>query len=384
MSTVFVLLVGLGLVFLPERSAPTPMVAAPSARPSQAPVAQIPATIGAGGPEGLYSEKRSMPRLPVDVVADNRLVTADGTSVDVSFAGEVSQAYRVAEGWLVVGGPKAAAWASVWLVTAGGDKRVLLSKVTGVAFDPTSRRVAWRAGPRVFLGTVAEGELDGQPRSTSVAGLATPVGFVADAVLLSRGRSGGYDLWWPRRGIYQKAWTQTAITVYGGLADGRTAVGQVPVDPAAVEGGPARGERRCLALFDMRTHTRTTRGAVRVRSEPEAPARTLCELGLGARSPGWVSPDGHWLLTGAGNSTVLVDLHELGAEPRVLSQGLPLAGGVVWLDEKTVVLAVRSAKAVMRLRLDGGPRDAEAESVERWATPVVDKEAVLLVPEFES
>lgn len=410
-TTVFILLVGMGVVYLPIRQ-PSEQIASPPSPPALlTPAAQVPSMVTGDVPLRLHGQPRELPKLPIDVIADDQLVTVDGSTIDVSFAGEVSQAYRVAEGWLVVGVPAGAARASVWLVTASGHRHTLLSAVDGVAFDSTSRRVAWRAGSQVYLGALAGGQLSQQEQSATVAGAAVPVGFVAGAVLLGRGRLGGYDLWWPDRGVYQPAWAQTAAVVYGSLADGRTAVGQVVVDAATVGGVAAVGERRCLALFDAAFQTaaaseRATAGdsgnpgggsptgekagtgpkagspggAKSGRSESESPVRTLCGLGLGARSPGWVSPDGRWLVTGVGGRTVLVDLlARPGARPQVLSPGPPVAGGVAWLDTQTVVLATGSGKAVMRLRLDE-LRGKQADGVKQWSIPVAAKEAVLVVP----
>ncbi len=384
-TAAFVLLVGSALIYLPPGHGPAapaaPVVAVPSVPTLLSPAAELPWITDEGAPAKLHGQTRVVPKLPVDLVADDRLMTADGSSIDVSFAGEVSQAYRLAEGWLVVGVPNAAARSSVWLVRAPDERQVLLSGVAGVAFDPARRRMAWRAGAKVFLATVDGGGLGKQLRSASVAGSAAPAGFVAGAVLIARGAAGGYDLWWPESGAYQEAWAKTAVTMYGGLADGRTAVGQVLADPAAEAGGASKGERRCLALFGVRTVSAGSRS----RTQPlvESPLKTVCGLGLGSRSPGWVSPDGRWLLTGADDHTVLVDLAQLSVQPRVLSQGLPSVGGVAWLDDQTVVLTVGSGRAVMRLRLDG-LRAKQADSVQQWSIPVVPNEGVLLVPTLHS
>jgi hypothetical protein len=150
------------------------------------------------------------------------------------------------------------------------------------------------------------------------------------------------------------------------------------VDAATVGGGAAVGGRHCLALFDAAFQAAAR--AARSRSAQAAPVQTRCGLGLAARSPGWVSPDGRWLVTSSGGRTILVVLTARApAKPRVLSPGPPLEGGVAWLDEQTVVLTTGSGKAVMRLRLDE-LRGTQADGAKRWAIPVVAKEAVLVVP----
>lgn len=374
-ATVLAMLAAAGftLVQLPQHRAAAPV--AQQSRPALlTPAAEVPQMVTGDLPGRLYGRARAVPKLPVDVVADDQLITVDGSAIDLSFAGEVTQAYRVDDGWLVVGERAAT---SVWLVTAAGRRQALLSDVAGVAFDADGGRVAWRSGKRVFLGTLTGGRLSEPERSAPVAGSALPVGFVAGAVLLARGRGGGYDVWWPQYGVYHPAWAQTAVAVYGNLADGRTAVGQVVVDATALDGAAA-GERRCLALFDTAYPT----VAHATRRFTQAPVQTRCGLGLGARSPGWVSPDGHWLVTGSGGRTVLVDLTaKASTQPLVLSAGPPIEGGVAWLDKQTVVLATNSGKAVMRLRVDQ-VRGKQADGAKQRSIPVVAKEAVLVVPKL--
>jgi len=376
---VLVLLVGIGARYLPVREPPPPPVAVPSRPALLTPAAQVP-TITGDEPGRLHQKARSVPKLPVDVVADDQLVTVDGSAIDVSFAGDVSQAYRVTGGWLVVGEPEPGAEMSVWLLSATGDRQTLLSGVTGVAFDGARRQVAWRSGSRVFLGALREDGQIRQEHSEVVDGSAVPVGFVAEAVLLARGRGGGYDVWWPGRGIFHPAWAKAAVAVYGSLADGRTAVGQVVVDAATVNGGPVVGERHCLALFDAAFQAAAWTD--HYRAVQAKPVQTRCRMGLAAGSPGWVSPDGRWLVTSAGGRTVLVDLTaQPPTKPQVLSPGPPLEGGVAWLDNETVVLTTRAGKAVMRLRLDQ-LQGKQADRAKLWSIPVVAKEAVLVVPKL--
>jgi hypothetical protein len=341
----------------PDHGQPGP-VAAPSASTPTAltPATRLPsiASTKQDTPSRAHALSRQAVRLPVDLIANHQLITVDGQSVDVSFAGAVSQAYRVAEGWLVVGVPKAAHRASLWLLTTAGRRQVLLSGLDGVAVDAAGRRLAWRTGSRLAVGRFSGRAVDLlDDRAAADAGV--PVGFVGDAVLMAGGRRGGYEVWWPDRGVYQSAPAGTAMAVYGGLSDGRTAVGRVSVDAEAVSGGAVVGGQRCLALFDA--------------SRRLALLKTLCGLGPVARSPGWVSPDGRWLLTGVTGRAVLVDLESAGGRPRVVGADPPAPGSVAWLDAQTVVLTAGEGSAVVRLRLDERTRKAAENDVERFPVP---------------
>jgi hypothetical protein len=186
-------------------------------------------------------------------------------------------------------------------------------------------------------------------------------------VLLARGDSSGYNVWWPDQGPYRPGWAGTAVRVYGSLSDGHTVVAQVSLSGGlATDRSAAATPQRCLALLDA------TRALV--------PRATACGLDLGVRSPGAVSPDGRWLVTGSAGRTVLVDLTApLTSQPRVLSATPPAQGGVAWLDEHTVVLAVGTGKVVVQLRLDE-QSGKQIDDTKRWVVPVVADKPVLVVP----
>jgi hypothetical protein len=356
---------GLSLVYLPERDEPRPIAAA-SASPVRSQPARLPtpAATAVSTPNRTHAQARQVVQLPVDVLTDHRVVTTDGESIDVSFAGVVTQAYRVDAGWLVVGVPKPDAPASLWLVAGNGRRRPLLSNVDSVAVGAGGRRVAWRVGPRLWAGVLTATGVS-QRKNALVMGSAVPVGFVGDGVLLARGDSGGYKVWWPDRGLYEPGWADAAVRVYGSLSDGHTVVAQVSV-PGELDRSAAAAPQRCLALLDA------TRSLV--------PRTTACGLDLGARSAGAVSPDGRWLVTGSAGRTVLVDLTApLDSQPRVLNATPPMQGGVVWLDEHTLVLAVGTGKVVVQLRLDA-QSGKQTDDTERWVVPVTAGKPVLVIP----
>lgn len=357
---------GWSVVQLPERR-PAPPVAARSAPATQSWFAQsgTPAATAMRGSGSVHALAQEVVRLPVDVVADGRLVTTNGKSVDLSFAGVVSQAYRVSSGWLVVGAREPGAPASLWLIAENGRHRALLSNAYGIAVAESGQRVAWRAGARVWAGVLTETGI-GHRAHTLVMGSTVPVGFVGDGVLLSRGNFGGYKMWWPEQGPYQPGWADTAVRFYGSLADERTVVAQVSLPQVMADKSAINAPQRCLALLDA--------------TKALLPRVTACGLDLGIRSPGAVSPDGRWLVTGSEGRTVLVDLTAPStSRPRVLSTSSPAQGGVAWLDEHTVVLAVGTGKVVVQLRVDerNGKR---VDGTKRWVVPAAVGKPVLVIP----
>jgi hypothetical protein len=315
------------------------------------------------------SRARNAMRLPVDVVAANRLVTTDGDSIDLSFAGAVSQAYRVSGGWLVVGTQATARSSSLWYVTGTAKPRTVLSGVEDIALAPDGQKLAWRAGRLMYFGAVLGGTL-ATKQGTVAPDLASPVGFVGDGVLLSRGKGsswlGGYDVWWPARGEYTPTWHPSAVAVYGALNDGRTVVGQVSVRTDSVDGSGATTRRPCLALLDATAALKLL--------------KTACDLGMAVRSTGAVSPDGRWLVADTSDQAVLVDLTTTFAgKPRFVGAGPALEAGAAWLDQRTLVHP-GAGRTLVQLRLDQ-LETRQIGGVQQMSVPDLPTEAqVLVVP----
>jgi hypothetical protein len=320
-------------------------------------------------PEAPASRARNAIRLPVDVVAANRLVTTDGESIDLSFAGAVSQAYRISRGWLVIGAQASVHTSSLWYVTDTAKPKPVLAGVEDIALAPDGQRLAWRAGRLMFSGAMQGGALVAK-QGTLAPDLATPIGFVGDGVLLSRGRGsswlGGYDVWWPTRGDYTPTWRSSAMVVYGALGDGRTVVGQVSVRTDAIDGTGATTRRPCLALLDAMAALRLL--------------KTACDLGMAVRSRGAVSPDGHWLVADTTDSAVLVDLTTTFAgKPRFMVAGPALVAGGAWLDQRTLVHPI-AGRTLIQLRLDQ-LETRQLGGVQQMSVPDLPVEAqVLVVP----
>lgn len=333
--------------------------------------AAIPLLGGGYRPDGdaPASRARNAMRLPVDVVAANRLVTTDGESIDLSFAGAVSQAYRVSGGWLVIGTQASVHTSSLWYVTDTAKPQSVLSGVEDIALAPDGQKLAWRAGRLMYFGAMLGGALVAK-QGTLAPDLASPVGFVGDGVLLSRGRGsswlGGYDVWWPTRGDYTPTWHPSAVAVYGALGDGRTVVGQVSVRTDAVDGTGATTRRSCLALLDATAALRLL--------------KTACDLGMAVRSRGAVSPDGRWLVADTSDSAVLVDLTTTFAgKPRFMGAGPLLVAGGAWLDQRTLVHPV-AGRTLIQLRLDQ-LETRQLGGVQQMSVPDLPTQAqVLVVP----
>jgi hypothetical protein len=290
---------------------------------------------------------------PVDLVVAGTLRTSTGESISLSAVGAIAEAYRVAEGWLVLGAQ--AGHASLWYVAGGGQPRQLLSGVDRLAIASDGRHVAWRAASSLYVGSVAEGEVR-RAGETPATGDAVPVGFVGTGVLVTTRAGGRYDVWWPDRGRYVPNWRDLPSGVYGALPDGRTVVAQVPGGSAA---------QPCLALLDA-----TAALAVRKRA---------CDVPLNPGAVGWLSPDGRWLVAeGAVDAAVLVDLADAFGDRRpAVDAGPGPYGPAVWVDARTLVHA-GPGRQLVRLHLDrlaagqgGGVERIPVADVEVASEPII-------------
>jgi hypothetical protein len=288
---------------------------------------------------------------PVGTVSrdtDGRLLlaTGDGSGINLRPIREVVSAYRVGEGWAVVGGGDRT---RLWWVTRQHRPLLVLGSLDALAVDRS--KVAWRRGPVLSAAHLSTaGELERQVDTRLVGREVDPLGFLGDAVLLgpagpagadgADGGDAGLDTWRPAEGTYQPG--RTGVDrVFGALPGGRTAVGLVRVDG-----------RPCLARLDVDRRL--------IVGDTACPAR-LPETG-----PAALSPDGRWLF-GAG--PVLIDLGAAFAgEPDAATQvtGAPDAAGTpVWPDAGSVVYV--SDDGVVRVWPDrvmsGAPHPAEVLAV---------------------
>jgi hypothetical protein len=316
----------------------TPVTASPEPPPDLATLA---------GP--VDQEKVAQQNLPVDVVVDGGLLTPGGSRIDLTTVGDVFEAYRVGEGWLVLGK------ASLWHAVDGAVPKPLLRSVDSVAVAPAGDRVVWRDGLRLYLATVAKGRLVPDDEAAAPDG-AEPVGFVGTGILLARRPEGtllgSYAVWWPGRADGLPTRWRESTGVYGALPDGRTVIAQVP-------GASAR--QPCLALLDARAGL--------------AVAGQACDLPLKVGAVGWLSPDGRWLVAeGAVDASVLIDLSRaFGDREPAIDAGPGPYGPGAWTDDRTVVHG--GPGYLVRLRLDraaaGRPDAVEKIPVENGDGPVL-------------
>jgi hypothetical protein len=290
--------------------------------------------------------------LPVDVVVDGGLVTAGGARIDLGTVGGVAGAYRVGEGWLVLG------QGSLWYAVGDTAPRQLLTGVDAVVVAPGGDRVAWREGVRLRLAAVNKGRLIPAGEVAAPDG-AEPIAFVGKGVLLAR-HSGdsvvaSYAVWWPgRSGTPPQRW-RSSTGVYGTLPDGRTVVAQIP---GTTEKQP------CLALLDALAGLTVLDRA--------------CDLPLTAGAVGWLSPDGRWLVAeGAVDASVLIDVSRaFGDREPAIDAGPGPYGPGAWTDDRTVVHG--GPGYLVRLRLDRAAA-GRADAVEKIPVRGGD-EPVLAVP----
>lgn len=328
---------------------PAPGVAAPEREPFPAVGQSVPAG-QATVPAPLVSTGRPYApdaALPVDVVVANRLVTVAGQAADLSGVGHITEAYRLASGWLLVS--EASTGESVWFFDGVAAARPLLTDVAGVRVAADGSRVAWTDRTRAYVAS-----LDGQgglvvAGETRVPDGAVPTAFIGAGVLLARRPAeqlwGAYAVWWPGRPLTGQ-W-RVASGVYGGLADGRTVVAQLP--------GP-RDRPACLALLDAHAGLKVL--------------KQECDLAMTPGAVGWLSPDGRWLVAeSTPDESLLVDIADLfGHDEHTVGTGPRPTGPGVWTDTRTVVyggdghlarlrldlLAAGQPHAVERIEVDGG------------------------------
>jgi hypothetical protein len=320
--------------------------AAPTASPAGAPE---PVAISTDVPRNLMADQA----LPIDVVVEDRLLTAAGSWIDLTGVGGVDAAYRITGGWLVLGRP-----AALWFASANASPRRLLTDIDAIAVAPDGSQVAWRAGTRLGLGSFAQGRLLPSVSAPAPAG-ASPVAFVGDGILLTREatgeETGSYAVWWPGRGATALRW-RDSTGAYGALPDGRTVVAQVS---GAADGQP------CLALLDALADLTVLARA--------------CDLPLIAGAVGWLSPDGRWLVAeGAVDASVLIDVaNAFGEREPAVNAGPGPYGPGVWTDPRTVVHG--GPGYLVRLRLDRAAAGAP-DAVERIPVAGGGSRPVLPVP----
>lgn len=305
---------------------------------------------------GLATDQAVPIELSADVIgggADGGLVlaTSDGQQLDLGSVRQVDSAQQVGDGWAVVGGDPGTT--RLWWVTGGREPVPVLTGMDAIVVQ--HGQVAWQRGALLSAGRLsANGELEAEVRTRAPQGDGEPVGFLDDAVLLSRTGSTGWDTWHPARGEYRPTWTDQVIRVYGPLPDGPAALGLVA---ESGDGGA------CLARLDEEL----------VAKQVSCVSETLPPVG-----PAAVSPQGRWLLTSAPGDSLLVDLVDAfdPQKKQAAITGLEGPAGMaatpVWLGPDRVVFA--TANSLVQLwpdRLRAHAADAVQEIPLLGVAPVL-------------
>jgi hypothetical protein len=242
----------------------------------------------------------------------------------VGIAGAGS-AYRIHDGWLVVGFGQAAATGlveSLWLVTRDGSIHQLINHADSVVVAPDGARVAWRASDRLIVGHVTGASL-AQDQSTPAPPRGAPIAYTGTAVILGYTMTGGgldqFDTWLPARGDYSPSWNN--VTLVGAVFQ--------PARDGSLYGivrASSDTKARCFAQLDPANNLAATRKACSL------PVTSFDTTGL-------ISPDGRWMAknTGASPQVDLLDLNHVFDTPAVTATWDAVAP-VAWVDATTLVL----------------------------------------------
>jgi hypothetical protein len=317
--------------------------------PTEGPVPGDSADPGGSSGPSVRDTRIAVSALQAEVVTGERLVPTTGPTISLKPVGPVSAAYGVSGGWLVTTAPAPAA-TSVWYVRRAGSPVKLLSDVDGLALSADGTRVAWGKSGRLFLAELAGGALT--TRVVAPADGGSPVGFAGDSVLVRRPRVGVGSTDATELGVWtgaasrRPAWRAEASDAYGTLSDRRTVVARLG------DRSGADGQRGCVGLLDA--------------ARSLAPQRRACGLPLSPVGPGWVSPDGHWLVAAGRNGrAVAVDLDDaFQTRPTAVDAGALPDGPAIWLNAQTFMYG--GGHQLFRLRLanaGGGDASAELESI---------------------
>jgi hypothetical protein len=277
------------------------------------------------GPSG--SARPAYGSLRLDFVVGGELRPAGGRPIALPGSGDVYDAVRVSEGWLVVRGDKTTH--KLWLVRPGGASTLLLDALPSVFAFSRYNVIAYQQGSTVTVTSFdfAKGkayvkatfQLPGQDGSQGRTG-AELVGWAGGAHLVIGNRVGidynGFDLLRVDSQSYTPAFNPAVLGVYAATPDDRLVVGAVR--------NPSTGQT-CAATLDPAAGFTIVQ---RVCGQPY--------LSLGRRA---LSPDGRRILGRVDRGIGIAD-----ATTGVLITKVPAAEGAwpaepVWVDAGTFVIA---------------------------------------------
>jgi hypothetical protein len=288
-----------------------------------------------------------------DLVVGGELRAAGQAPITLPGEGDVFDAVRMPEGWLVVRGAKLTH--ELWLVRPQGPAALLIPAMpANFVISPDGRRVAYQQGSRLIVTSIADGkariehdvQLPGTDSSQGRTG--AELSGWAGRYLVIGNRLGlgydGFDLWDPARGAYVPTWNRDVVGIYAATPDGRSVVGAVK------DGGSTR---TCAAVLDPAAGLRVG-------------DKTCGQLYLSISRHG-LSPDGQWILAQANRAFGIVDA----MNGRLTVTGAPAEGtwwgDPVWTGRDTFAVAEEHRILYVKVTDPQHPRELPVPSTtERW------------------
>jgi hypothetical protein len=283
--------------------------------------------------------------LPVDVLAGNRIVRADGVAIALVGLAQPRRLWKVQSGWLVETWDVETSLAAAWYVNELGGAPRLLAAGDRVAVGRGSfdgPRVAWSQGGQVSFASFVDGRLDSPLSTSGVAGF-RPVAIVGTGVLLA-GPGGAHDMWFPAQGDYENGPVEHDAYL-GASGDGSAFYG-VSADDAS-----------CL---------------VKVNPFGLARLRTACGLDLTGARRAFASPDLVWVAVAGPERMDIYHLDTVWTHPRPFDSWPISTEAVTWLDQG--LLVVGTAGSIVQLDLNNLHLRSETAVAGAGADPVLPAE----------
>ena len=257
----------------------------------------------------------------LDLRVGNRLWTMDGRQLRLDGVGEVTQTYRVPDGWVYSGE------SSVRFLRTDGTSVSLSGEDGRWVLSPDGDRIAFVVDEMLYVAQLKPSGLAVRS-SVAVPAATSPVALLDDQVIIHVG-SEGFDLLDPVRG-YVPVQNPDVTAIYGVRGDSIAALVRWDGEPGA-----------CLA--DLRPTADGLRvgrtGGCDLDLRPDAPADRL-------------APGGGWLAERRASEVALVDVERaLGGEEAVLDCPASSSVPPAWADAKTILTA--DARGLVRCRTDG-------------------------------
>lgn len=191
----------------------------------------------------------------LDLVVGGELRPAGRAPIALPGSGDVYDALRVPDGWLVVRGDKSTH--ELWRVRADGTSTLLLPGLRNAyAFSADGKRLAYQQGSELTVAVLAAKHdltsisLPGRDGDQGRTG-AELVGWAGRYVVIGNRQGNdydGFDVWDPADHAYTPTWNHEVVGVYAATPDGRSVIGVVK---------DARAGSFCAAVLDPADGLRT-------------------------------------------------------------------------------------------------------------------------------